>query len=167
MFLSKMIHPATGNQVVEIPGESVTAVVPYAPDSGSQTIKFLDLYCVEHLAYYKLTADAPDGVEVSPIYEKGVVGCQMKPELKWTQQDNDDNAEGKAFRSFGITFTAGGPGEVIGPIRIDRWVKYAYEVQGTSPMFGRKYDRSRTLYLDLIGMDVNSIYEMVDKLLEG
>jgi hypothetical protein len=115
---------------VVVHGATTTLQINIPIGSGKLKIVCADDYCRNHLPCYALVVKDLDGerAKVTPLMD-GSIGWQCEPEKgtpssHWTEEDNADNAEGKAFSSFMIeTSEINGPEDEL-TFRLERRVKF-------------------------------------------
>lgn len=161
-----VLNPSTGRATAVVDASTTVLVIPIFPGSGRRTIELNDEYGYANFAYYKLDVKQPPGlgVVVSPVVDDGSVGCQADPEFaiavsdrNWLEEDNADNAEGKAFRSYVIEFDSPPKPGLGFTIELTRWVKYYYSIRNPAGTPGSgKFDRGRALTIHVVSQTEES-----------
>lgn len=156
-----LVNESTGKMVVPVPLRSPTideVIISVIPDSGRQRIEMCDEYADREWAYYALRVSKPSAIDlvVTPVTDDGTVGCQHVVEFPgvessrhWSEQDNQDNAEGRAFRSWAIEFDAPAVNRGFG-FTLVRKVKYYQSIREPVDGPGGRFDRSKTLRVRIV-----------------
>jgi hypothetical protein len=158
-MIEPVVNQLTGKRNGAVKGSS-DGIVLTVPSGQPYQIEINDEYAFIHKAYYRLVVDeAREDVDVKPVTNDGSVGCLATPRegtsrTKWEDQDNIDNSEGNAFRSYVISvgvLAAGHPGFSFD---IKRWTKRI------SDIYGRR-DYSRPLQVQVVVQPEQSFEQYV------